>query len=199
MRKYHMPSHAHLMVEDGETVFAGQVLAKTRDEAAQTKHGRCGVRGGAERVEAGKRDESEVGEGLDGLVRRGGIGAGQDHLRVGGGGRGERWRRPAAWRGPARPGRGFRLGTGGWLGGGLSTPSGLLLGVGAMALYLVMENEGGLPARGRGVNRHDHRGDRLVGDTVGEERVGGGGGVAVRGEDRSLRFRGREGAGGGLA
>ena len=29
-RKYHMPSHAHLMVEDGEAVYAGQVLANER-------------------------------------------------------------------------------------------------------------------------------------------------------------------------
>jgi DNA-directed RNA polymerase subunit beta' len=27
-RKYHMPSHAHLMVEDNEAVYAGQVVAK---------------------------------------------------------------------------------------------------------------------------------------------------------------------------
>ena len=37
VRKYHMPSHAHLMVEDGEAVFAGQVLAKIPRETTKTK------------------------------------------------------------------------------------------------------------------------------------------------------------------
>jgi DNA-directed RNA polymerase subunit beta' len=36
-RKYHMPSHAHLMVQDGETVEAGDVLAKIPREATKTK------------------------------------------------------------------------------------------------------------------------------------------------------------------
>src|SRR5204863_71656 len=36
-RKYHMPSHAHLMVQDGEIVSAGDVLAKIPRETTKTK------------------------------------------------------------------------------------------------------------------------------------------------------------------
>src|SRR4030095_6256456 len=36
-RKYHMPSHAHLMVQDSETVEAGDVLAKIPRETTKTK------------------------------------------------------------------------------------------------------------------------------------------------------------------
>jgi DNA-directed RNA polymerase subunit beta' len=35
-RKYHMPSHAHLMVQDGEAVEAGDVLAKIPRETTKT-------------------------------------------------------------------------------------------------------------------------------------------------------------------
>src|SRR6185436_10231151 len=45
-RKYHMPSHAHLMVSDGETVFAGDVLAKIPRETTKTKD----ITGGLPRV-----------------------------------------------------------------------------------------------------------------------------------------------------
>jgi len=36
-RKYHMPSRAHLMVNDGERVSAGDVLAKIPRETTKTK------------------------------------------------------------------------------------------------------------------------------------------------------------------
>ena len=36
-RKYHMPVHAHLMVQDGEAVSAGDVLAKIPRETTKTK------------------------------------------------------------------------------------------------------------------------------------------------------------------
>ena len=46
VRKYHMPSHAHLMVQDGETVEAGDVLAKIPRETTKTKD----ITGGLPRV-----------------------------------------------------------------------------------------------------------------------------------------------------
>ena len=45
-RKYHMPSHAHLMVEDGDVVYAGAVLAKIPRETTKTKD----ITGGLPRV-----------------------------------------------------------------------------------------------------------------------------------------------------
>ena len=46
LRKYHMPSHAHLMVDDGEAVHAGEVLAKIPRETTKTKD----ITGGLPRV-----------------------------------------------------------------------------------------------------------------------------------------------------
>jgi hypothetical protein len=43
-RKYHMPSHAHLMVEDNEAVYPGQVLARIPRETTKTSAGGCGER-----------------------------------------------------------------------------------------------------------------------------------------------------------
>src|SRR5204863_965571 len=45
-RQYHMPSHAHLMIEDGDAVYAGQVLAKIPRETTKTKD----ITGGLPRV-----------------------------------------------------------------------------------------------------------------------------------------------------
>ena len=46
IRRYHMPSHAHLMVDDGDTVSAGAVLAKIPRETTKTKD----ITGGLPRV-----------------------------------------------------------------------------------------------------------------------------------------------------
>src|SRR5262245_7800452 len=45
-RKYHMPVHAHMMVQDGEDVSAGDVLAKIPRETTKTKD----ITGGLPRV-----------------------------------------------------------------------------------------------------------------------------------------------------
>ncbi|MBI3265141.1 MAG: DNA-directed RNA polymerase subunit beta', partial [Acidobacteria bacterium] len=45
-RRYHMPVHAHLMVSDGEQVYAGDVLAKIPRETTKTKD----ITGGLPRV-----------------------------------------------------------------------------------------------------------------------------------------------------
>src|SRR5687768_10257664 len=45
-RKYHMSSHSHLMVSDGETVFVGDVLVKIPRETTKTKN----ITGGLPRV-----------------------------------------------------------------------------------------------------------------------------------------------------
>ena len=48
-RKYHMPSHAHLMVEDNEAVFAGPGAREdsARDDQDEGHHGRSAARGRA--------------------------------------------------------------------------------------------------------------------------------------------------------
>jgi DNA-directed RNA polymerase subunit beta' len=72
-RKYHMPSHAHLMIEDGDQVYAGQVLAKIPRETTKTKDITGGLPRVVELFEARKPRETAVISEIDGLVRHGGI------------------------------------------------------------------------------------------------------------------------------
>ena len=72
-RKYHMPSHAHLMIEDGETVYAGQVLAKIPRETTKTKDITGGLPRVVELFEARKPRETAVISEIDGVVKHGGI------------------------------------------------------------------------------------------------------------------------------
>ena len=60
LRKYHMPSHAHLMVSDGETVEAGHVLAKIPRETTKTKDITGGLPRVVELFEARKPRETAV-------------------------------------------------------------------------------------------------------------------------------------------
>jgi DNA-directed RNA polymerase subunit beta' len=82
VRKYHMPSHAHLMVADGEPVAAGDVLAKIPRETTKTKD----ITGGLPRVqelfEARKpRDPAVISE-IDGVVKDGGVAKGLRKLII---------------------------------------------------------------------------------------------------------------------
>jgi DNA-directed RNA polymerase subunit beta' len=81
-RKYHMPVHAHLMVQDGENVSAGDVLAKIPRETTKTKD----ITGGLPRVqelfEARKPRETAVISEIDGIVKHGGIVKGQRKIII---------------------------------------------------------------------------------------------------------------------
>ena len=77
IRKYHMPSHAHLMVQDGEQVEAGDVLAKIPRETTKTKDITGGLPRVVELFEARKpRDPAVISE-IDGMVKEGGVVKGQ--------------------------------------------------------------------------------------------------------------------------
>ena len=77
LRKYHMPSHAHLMVQDGEPVEAGDVLAKIPRETTKTKDITGGLPRVVELFEARKpRDPAVISE-IDGVVKEGGVVKGQ--------------------------------------------------------------------------------------------------------------------------
>jgi DNA-directed RNA polymerase subunit beta' len=74
LRKYHMPSHAHLMIDDGDMVFAGQVLAKIPRETTKTKDITGGLPRVVELFEARKpRDSAAVISEIDGTVQMAGI------------------------------------------------------------------------------------------------------------------------------
>ncbi|OFV89727.1 MAG: DNA-directed RNA polymerase subunit beta' [Acidobacteria bacterium RIFCSPLOWO2_12_FULL_65_11] len=82
VRKYHMPVHAHMMVQDGETVFAGDVLAKIPRETTKTKDITGGLPRVVELFEARKPRETAVISEIDGLVRHGGIVKGQRKIII---------------------------------------------------------------------------------------------------------------------
>jgi DNA-directed RNA polymerase subunit beta' len=81
-RKYHMPVHAHLMVSDGEQVFAGDVLAKIPRETTKTKDITGGLPRVVELFEARKPRETAVISEIDGIVRYGGIVKGQRKIII---------------------------------------------------------------------------------------------------------------------
>ncbi|HEY2432800.1 MAG TPA: DNA-directed RNA polymerase subunit beta' [Vicinamibacterales bacterium] len=81
-RKYHMPSHAHLMIEDGDAVNAGQVLAKIPRETTKTKDITGGLPRVVELFEARKPRETAVISEIDGIVRHGGIVKGQRKIII---------------------------------------------------------------------------------------------------------------------
>ena len=81
-RKYHMPSHAHLMVSDGEEVFAGDVLAKIPRETTKTKDITGGLPRVVELFEARKPRETAVISEIDGIVKHGGIVKGQRKIII---------------------------------------------------------------------------------------------------------------------
>src|SRR6201990_2325680 len=81
-RRYHMPVHAHMMVQDGETVSAGDVLAKIPRETTKTKDITGGLPRVVELFEARKpRDPAVISE-IDGVVRYGDIAKGMRKIVV---------------------------------------------------------------------------------------------------------------------
>jgi DNA-directed RNA polymerase subunit beta' len=81
-RKYHMPVHAHLMVQDGENVSAGDVLAKIPRETTKTKDITGGLPRVVELFEARKPRETAVITEIDGIVKHGGIVKGQRKIII---------------------------------------------------------------------------------------------------------------------
>ena len=77
-----MPSHAHLMVQDGEMVSAGDILAKIPRETTKTKDITGGLPRVVELFEARKPRETAVITEIDGLVKHGGIVKGQRKIIV---------------------------------------------------------------------------------------------------------------------
>ena len=82
VRKYHMPSHAHLMVANGESVGASDVLAKIPRETTKTKDITGGLPRVVELFEARKPRETAVISEIDGSVKHGGIVKGMRKLII---------------------------------------------------------------------------------------------------------------------
>src|SRR5438105_3233335 len=81
-KRYLMPSRAHLMVQDGDTVFPGDVLAKIPRETTKTKDITGGLPRVVELFEARKPHETAVISEIDGVVKFGEVSKGQRKMYV---------------------------------------------------------------------------------------------------------------------
>ncbi|MEX2262806.1 MAG: DNA-directed RNA polymerase subunit beta' [Bryobacteraceae bacterium] len=81
-KKYLMPTHAHLMVRDGEDVHAGDVLAKIPRETTKTKDITGGLPRVVELFEARKPRETAIISEINGTVKYGEITKGQRKIYV---------------------------------------------------------------------------------------------------------------------
>ena len=172
VRKYHMPSHAHLMVQDGETVEAGDVLAKIPRETTKTKDITGGLPRVVELFEARKPKDPAVISEIDGIVKDGGVVKGQrkmiivpdDGDRAAG-------VRAAARRARERP-RGRARARRRAADGRSEQPARHPAGAGREGTAEVPgeRNPGGLPAAGRQHQRQAHRGHLAADDAVGADR-----------------------------
>jgi DNA-directed RNA polymerase subunit beta' len=81
-RRYLMPSRAHLMVQDGDEVFPGDVLAKIPRETTKTKDITGGLPRVVELFEARKPRETAIISEIDGVVKFGEISKGQRKIYV---------------------------------------------------------------------------------------------------------------------
>src|SRR6266702_2569773 len=81
-KKYLMPTHAHLMVRDGEEVHSGDVLAKIPRETTKTKDITGGLPRVVELFEARKPRETAIMAEINGTVEYGEVSKGQRKIRV---------------------------------------------------------------------------------------------------------------------
>ncbi|HTI37349.1 MAG TPA: DNA-directed RNA polymerase subunit beta', partial [Vicinamibacterales bacterium] len=156
VRKYHMPSHAHLMIEDGDAVSAGQVLAKIPRETTKTKDITGGLPRVVELFEARKPRETAVISEIDGLVRHGGIVKGQRKIIIvpeEGGGEPREYSLPRGVHVNVQEGDRVRAGEP--LMDGPSNPHDILAVLGEKALHAYLVNEIQEVYRLQGVNIND--------------------------------------------
>ncbi|MGA8528508.1 MAG: DNA-directed RNA polymerase subunit beta', partial [Acidobacteriaceae bacterium] len=81
-KRYLMPSRAHLMVQDGDEVFPGDILAKIPRETTRTKDITGGLPRVVELFEARKPRETAIISEIDGVVRFGEVSKGQRRIYV---------------------------------------------------------------------------------------------------------------------
>ena len=81
-KRYLMPSRSHLMIQDGDTVFPGDVLAKIPRENTKTKDITGGLPRVVELFEARKPHETAVISEIDGAVKFGEVAKGQRKIYV---------------------------------------------------------------------------------------------------------------------
>jgi len=82
LKSYLIPSRAHIMIDSGNKVFPGDILAKIPRETTKTKDITGGLPRVVELFEARKPKESAVITEIDGIVKDGGISRGQRKIIV---------------------------------------------------------------------------------------------------------------------
>ncbi len=82
LRKYLIPTHAHLMVRDGDPIHAGDVLAKIPRETTKTKDITGGLPRVVELFEARRPGETAVISEIDGVVEYGALSKGHRKISV---------------------------------------------------------------------------------------------------------------------
>ena len=193
LRKYLLPSGAHLMVEDGQAISAGDVLAKIPRETAKTKDITGGLPRVVELFEARRPKEPAVITEIDGSVKYGDVQ--KQYRKIFVTGDDDETREYQLPRGVAhqRPGR--RAGEGRRAADGRpdrpARHPARARREGAAALP-GRRDPGGLPAAGRQHQRQAHRGDLAPDDALGEGRGGRGQRVPDRRGGRPLPLHERE-------
>jgi DNA-directed RNA polymerase subunit beta' len=81
-KRYLMPSRAHLMIQDGDELFPGDILAKIPRETTRTKDITGGLPRVVELFEARKPRETAIISEIDGVVRFGEVSKGQRKIYV---------------------------------------------------------------------------------------------------------------------
>jgi DNA-directed RNA polymerase subunit beta' len=81
-RKYLMPTHAHLMVRDGDELHAGDVLAKIPRETTKTKDITGGLPRVVELFEARKPREAAIMAEINGIVKYGELAKGLRRIYI---------------------------------------------------------------------------------------------------------------------
>jgi DNA-directed RNA polymerase subunit beta' len=81
-KRYLMPSRAHLMIQDGDEVFPGDILAKIPRETTRTKDITGGLPRVVELFEARKPRETAIISEIDGVVKFGEVSKGQRRIYV---------------------------------------------------------------------------------------------------------------------
>ena len=81
-KRYLMPSRAHLMIQDGDEVFPGDILAKIPRETTRTKDITGGLPRVVELFEARKPRETAIISEIDGVVKFGEVAKGQRKIYV---------------------------------------------------------------------------------------------------------------------
>jgi DNA-directed RNA polymerase subunit beta' len=81
-KRYLMPSRAHLMIQDGDEVFPGDILAKIPRETTRTKDITGGLPRVVELFEARKPRETAIISEIDGVVKFGEVSKGQRKIYI---------------------------------------------------------------------------------------------------------------------